>query len=215
MYKRAAQIGTAALIAIALGVLPGCAPSPAPATEASPSPSPSTPTSTPSATPTQSPVADPADPSTWTISDSAVGPIELGGDFESTLATLPAPWSSDAESCSYSAWWRQPDGLYGMYFFRGNDSDTGQIEEVAVFGLDSPDGGPKTAEGLGAGASRAEVQAAYPDAEEGTAEIGTESWLRVPSSGDAHVFFQFREGDDTARGVVVTTGAEPAYEVCG
>lgn len=217
MYRRAAQVGSAALMAIALGVLAGCAPSPAPATESSPSPAPSTPTSTPSATPTPSsdPVADSADPSTWTISDSAVGPIELGGDFDSTLASLPAPWSSDAESCSYSAWWRQPEGLYGMYFFRSNESDTAPIKEVAVYGLASPDGGPKTAEGLGAGSTRADVLAAYPDAEEGTAEIGTESWLRLPSSGDAHVFFQFPEGQDIARGVVVTTDAEPAYEVCG
>lgn len=203
-----------AVMGIAAAVLTGCAAS-APgsvATEAAaPSASP-TPTSTPSETAT----ADPADPSTWIISDAGVGPIEVGGDFAATLTALPTEWTNDQQSCAWSAWWKSEDTSWGMYFVRGNESEGDPIKEISVYtASEVATDGPVTAEGLGVGATKEEILAAHPEAEEGVSEIGGGSWIRLPGDGDAHVFFDFREGETVANDVVVTTMSQPSYEVCG
>ncbi len=198
--------------AAAVGLLAGCTAS------ATPQPSPSeTATPTATATPTETPEADPADPTTWVISDAGIGPVTLGGDFAATLGALPDTWTND-DVCSWTAWWNAADSSYGVYFVRGTESDTEPISEMSVYsasedlaGVD----GPRTAEGLGVGATTDEVLAAYPDAEQGTAEIGAGTWMRLAGDAAGHVFFQFREGEDVANSVVVTTRDEPSYEVCG
>ncbi len=169
----------------------------------------------PTTTPTP-PAAD--DPSTWLISELGVGPVEIGGDFASTLAGLPDTWTNDQENCAWTAWLNVPEAGYGVAFVRGPESETAPISEISVYdsGEGKPtDGAPATAEGLGLGASKDEILAEYPGAEEGTAQIGGGTWLELPSDGPAHVFFEFREGETTASDVVVTTRSEPSYEVCG
>lgn len=203
---------------ILVAALAGCTPAAddGPPTS-TPSPS-TTPSATPDGSPSPAPEPDLADPSTWIISEEGVGPIDIGGDFSATLDTLPESWENDAENCSWTAWWNADDASHGVFFVRGTESETAPIGEVTVYtAAEEPMAvdGPVTAEGLGVGATKDEVLAAYPDAEEGAAQIGGGSWLMLPGDGDAHVFFEFREGSDTASDVTVTTRSEPSYEVCG
>lgn len=94
----------------------------------------------------------------------------------------------------------------------GTESETAPIREISVYSAAETPAvvpGPVTEDGLGIGAARAEVLAAYPDAQDGVSTMGSDTWLMLPSATDAHVFFAFRENSDTAWDVTVTTGAEP------
>lgn len=202
---------------VLVGAVAGCAsePSSAPAEGSMPS---AAPDPSPSASPSAAPTVDPADPTTWIISENGVGPIDIGGDLAATLAELPDAWTNDTESCAWTAWWNAPDSSYGLYFVRGTESDAAPIGEISVYtAVEAPTAvpSPVTAEGLGLGATKADVLAMYPDAQEGTAQIGGGTWVMLSGNGDAHVFFEFREGADVASDVVVTTRDQPSYEVCG
>lgn len=176
-------------------------------------------TPTPSPEPTQTTAApDPEDPATWVISENGVGPIEIGGDLAGTLAKLPDTWTNDAENCAWTAWLKDSSVDYGVYFVRGTESDSAPISEISVYEQmqgEGATGAPATAEGLTLGATRDEILAAYPNAQEGKPQIGDGIWIMVPGDAAAHIFFEFREGSDTAWDITVTTRSEPSYEVCG
>ncbi|GAT72817.1 3-phosphoshikimate 1-carboxyvinyltransferase [Microbacterium sp. HM58-2] len=209
-----AIIATGFLVA----ALAGCAPaSTGGAPSSSPTPAPS-PSATPTEKPTTAPEPDPADTSTWIISPEGVGPIEIGGDLAATLDGLPDIWEHDTANCSWTAWWNADDASHGIFFVRGTESDTAPISEITVYTtaeIPMVADAPVTAEGLGLGATKEEVLAAYPGAQEGTAQIGGGTWIMLPGDDEAHVFFEFREGVVTASDVTVTTRSEPSYEVCG
>lgn len=168
-------------------------------------------------TASSSPSADPQDPTTWIISDAGVGPIEIGAQLDETLTQLPDTWTND-ENCSWTAWWNSEDSSYGVFFVRGTESDDAPLREISVYtAAEEPVAvpSPVTEAGLGIGATKEEVVAAYPGAEEGEAPIGGGTWLKLPGEGQVHVFFEFREGATGASDVVVTVGEQPSYEVCG
>lgn len=208
-YGSGMKTGSIVVLFIGAVALAGCAPS-APAGK---------PSTDPISTPAPSAVeTDPSDPTAWVISESGVGPIAIGGDFAATFGGLPDVWTNDTASCDWTAWWNAEDQSYGMFFARGTESDTAPISEVSVYtATASPIAvpSPVTAEGLGIGATKSAVLDAYPGALEGTAQIGAGTWIMLPSDAEAHVFFEFREGSEAASDVVVTTGSEPSYEVCG
>ncbi|WP_460799494.1 hypothetical protein [Microbacterium sp. GXF0217] len=185
---------------------------PAPSASAAPDPSASPDPSAPGADD-----PDLEDPSTWIVGAEGIGPILIGGDFDATLAELPTTWTSDGAACSWAAFWNAADASFSIRFVRGAEDQSEPISEVSASAMaDSVTGpvGPETAESLGIGATRDEILAAYPDAEEGTASIDGE-WIRVPSDADGQIFFQFLTGADRAWAVTVTTRDEPSYEVCG
>lgn len=186
--------------------------------EAEPTPS-ATPTSstTPAPTADPEPSANPEDPTTWIISEAGVGPIEIGAQLGATLEMLPPTWTNDA-NCSWTAWWNADDSTYGVLMVRGSEGEDAPLREVSVYtAAESPTAvpSPVTGKGLGVGATKEDVLAAYPDAEEGTALAGWGTWLKIPGDSEAHVFFEYREGVPGASDVVVTIGEQPSYEVCG
>ncbi|MFS0893448.1 hypothetical protein [Microbacterium sp. 179-I 3D3 NHS] len=203
-------------VAAAMVLLAGCAA----AGEPHPSPTRTTAAETSASrppSPSEAAEIDPDDPGTWVITDAGVGPIELGGDLAATLAELPDTWRND-EACSWTAWWEGEETGTGLFFLRGTESETAPISEISVYTAatgSTADGLPRTADGLGIGATSEELFAAYPDAEQVTAEIGSSTWIRLPGDADGRVFFEFREGETTASSVVVTTHEQPSYEVCG
>lgn len=205
---------TAFMMSAAFGalMLAGCATaSPAPETttrEPVPSPTSSAPS------PTSEPPVDLEDPSTWAVTETGIGPIETGGDFDATLSELPESWTND-DNCSWTAWWNAEDQSYSMNFVRGTESDDAPIVLASASAADpvTPGVGPRTTEGLGIGSTRDEVRAQYPDAAEGEAPIGDGTWLSVAGDG-ATIFFEYYTGDQ-ANAVTVTTLEEPPYEVCG
>ncbi|WP_243225008.1 hypothetical protein [Microbacterium sp. CIAB417] len=205
----------AALLAVTL-LLAGCSTA-AEGPETEPPTTGPTPTATAEETASPTPAPDPADPATWTISAEGIGPVHIGGDFDGTLADLPTSWTSDGAACSWAAFWNAPDASFSMHFVRGSENQSDPISEVSASTMaDAVSGpvGPVTAEGLGVGAARDEILAGYPDAEEGTGAVDGE-WIRIPSDGEAQIFFQFLTGADLAWAVTVTTRDEPSYEVCG
>lgn len=209
--------GIGVVAGVLIAAMAGCAPTAGDGGAPS-SPPASTPSSGPTSSEAPSSEPDPGDPSSWIISDAGVGPIEIGGDFAAALAELPETWSNDTANCSWSAWWNADDAHYGIFFVRGTESETAPISEISVYtAAETPSDveGPVTRDGLGIAATEEEILAAYPDAQKGAAQIGGGTWIMLPGDGDAHVFFEYREGVDAASDVVVTTRSEPSYEVCG
>lgn len=207
---------TGPIIAIALGALlvAGCSTT-APAPEqtiTAPVPSPTLPTPEPSPT-SESPI-ELEDPSTWAITETGIGPLEPGGDFEATLSELPDSWAND-EQCSWAAWWNAEDRSYTVDFVRGTESEDAPILSASASAADPVTSGvgPRTEDGLGIGSTKDEVLAQYPDAGEGRSQIGEGTWLSVPGDGTT-IFFEYYTGEE-ANAVTVTTLEEPPYEVCG
>ncbi|GAA3645046.1 hypothetical protein [Microbacterium marinilacus] len=218
--------GSGAAAASALltaALLAGCAPSAEPVeTSSAPAQDAPTPTeTTPAPTGTSAPPVqeDVADPSTWQIEDGEIGPLEIGEDFDETLAELSAgDWTND-EACGWTAYWNAPDGAFTVWFARDEQTDPGPIETIAVeWGPDAPTGvGPRTEDGdVGLGSTRDEVRAVYPQAEELSSGMDGRVFLWVSDDDpeDGALFFEYLEGQDAAQSVVLTREDEPPYEVC-
>lgn len=210
---RTRRPGVLVIAALAVAALAGCStPSgpPVPTTPIEPDPAVTDETPPPA-------TADPEDPATWRIDGAGIGPVLLGDDFAETLDELPDSWNND-EQCSQVAFWNAPDGSYMAAFSRDAVDDTAPIDLVSVSApADAVTAaGPVTEEDLGIGATKDQVRAAYPHADEGEAAIGDGStWMRIAFEGGAAIFFQYAPDAEEAFGVVVTTLLEPSYEQCG
>lgn len=204
----------AMVMTVALG---GCAATPAPAGSATPTAPPVTSSASPSpsASPSDEPTLDLNDPASWIVTRSSIGPVQLGDQFSQARKAVPT-WTVD-ETCSWTAFWNAPDHSQTAYFVHDSAEQDGEIDTIDVAALVplEPADGPRTPEGLGFGSTRAEVLAAYPDAEEQTSTIDEAKMLRVDGAGDGSLFFTFAQGGDAVRAITLTVLDEPPYEVCG
>ncbi|WP_257502762.1 hypothetical protein [Microbacterium sp. zg.B185] len=180
---------------------------------AAPTPEPTS-TAAPSASvPTPTPTTDPADPSTWLISEAGIGPITLNAPFSDAVAQLPTDVERDPEVCTHSVLWQDADGD-NLWIVRDASRDDAAPLELVEWGdwTEPYDvGGPRTAAGIGVGSTVDEVWAAYPDALETTQRISPDiHYISVDA-----IFFSYREPSTVINVVTVTDAEQPPYEICG
>lgn len=222
-----------ALTALAVGslALTGCtsssdtdASAPSPTTSsvaASPSTSPA-PSATPeTGTPTPTPTIDLADPSSWVVSATGIGPITLGGSAAAAAESMTAftTTSNDgAPECPVTVY--DSDAVPSIYIGTENvDSDVITSIRLGV-GL-VPDGAtsPTTAEGIGIGSTVDELTAAYPSIAVTGEYNGTEYRGVQGDAGDWLVFSSGPSSDGAAASPVNTialgVGPVPPTEFCG
>ncbi|MFC4139034.1 MULTISPECIES: hypothetical protein [unclassified Microbacterium] len=219
MTRMMGERATATLGAMTLAViLAGCG-TPTPTSSTAPPPtSVQSPTPTPIETEHTNPEADPADPTTWTITAEGMGPVQLDELFADAVAGVPT-WTVD-ENCTWAAFWNDQETGVTAYFARDSEVSDGNVTTIDVASTTDtvqPQDGPRTADGLGVGSTRDDVLAAHPDAVEQKPTIGDGALLRVGPAGEGQgaIFFSFRAGEDTVSAVTVTAREEPPYEVCG
>lgn len=174
--------------------------------------------SEPPATPKPAPTIDADDPSTWVITSSGIGPLQLGSDFSETVDALPDAWTHDPAQCSWVAWVNDDDTT--IWFAQDSDSaespiSTASVESTPADETAGSDDGPRTEDGLGLGSSKDDILTIHPDATEIPATIGDSVFIAVADAGVGTLFFEFAADSDAASSVTVTERAEPAYEMCG
>jgi hypothetical protein len=194
----------------AAALLTGCAASPAPSPTAT-----TEPTAAPTPTPSATPAVDPADPGTWLIDATGVGPVEFGAPAETEAADLTAAYTdvTDAAACSVLMFdsagspsiWLSPDpgGAINAILV------TGETAEGSVYA-----GSPRTEEGIGVGSTRAELIAAYPElADTVQDDVGYEEYSLAENAG-TWIHFEV-EPNGLVVGIVLNAQPVAPYEYCG
>jgi hypothetical protein len=206
-------VAYAATILASVVLLGACAAPAEPAgAAASPAPPAAVATPTPTPTPSPTPARDPADPSTWIISETGMGPLVLDQPFSQAVAQLPSPVERDLERCTNQVWWRDADDS-ALVILHNGSNDAAPLHLVMWADWVEPYdvGGPRTAKGIGVGSTVDEVRAAYPDAVETTQAVSPDiHYLAVGT-----VFFSYREPSTVINVVTVTAADQPPYELCG
>jgi len=219
-------------------VLAGCTsestatPTPTPsatAVEATPATTPSaTVTATaapaPEATPTApaAPAVDLADPVSWVMSSSGLGPVQLGGSATATIDDLAAaggPAATRQEACPVIG---IEDPAIPFIYFGTESFDSDVITSVRLgigSALEEGRPSPTTAEGIGLDSTLAEAQAAYPGLERTGEYNAVEYWGVAPGGDDWLVFTvgkpDLGEGAGMISTISVGDGPVPPSEFCG
>ena len=173
------------------------------------------PPSTTSASPSKSSAPSPsssfdtANPSTWLITETGIGPVEIGS-YSAADALSPsfvqADWcegleffdSSGAYPVGFGVISHPGKGGVGGIGIRmpGNIAVTGPVEES-----------PLTESGIGLGSSLADLTTAEPN---GAFETGVEWPKYVVSAGARWILFEVSESEPFVRGITVTEQLPPA-----
>lgn len=227
----------AGVVALAVAtVLSGCvgggpSPDPSPTGVASPTPahSPSpAPTATPSPAASPSPTAgaapdwpayDPADPNTWTIDFTGIGPFTLGDSFDQQVSAFTAFPREDCLNDAVASY--DPPGLWFAASRDGSDAGTVALVSASSRRVGSEAApGPHTDAGIRPGDTVSALLEAYPAIEVRQTNIspyyvltdGT-SWIHFVVYGASTV--EELQGDDEIDTIVVSMLPVPPPEICG
>jgi len=169
----------------------------------------------PSSTPTAEPL-DLADPSSWTIDFSGVGPLTRGGSIAAERASMTAfVDESNPEVCA-------------IVTFDGIDEDVPDISSVSaadpdistdllLSGENTPDlfaaGSPTTEAGIGIGSTEAALNAAYP-ALQAQPGPGADSVHYTLTDGTGYIHFTVYP-TKLVQSIAVSASPTLPYEYCG
>lgn len=209
---RFAAITVAAVIALGSG---GCtadaAPEPtrSPSSVSTPSPSATTTLGTPAPTPTPTSTAayDPDDVSTWQITYSGIGPVQLDRPVADILAEVP----SGETSCRPGV-----ASFFGSEVVAVGDGTASDLVKTATTGgapeqLDASTA-PTTDAGIAAGSSFEQLLTAYPDAEPYSDSNGRPGYRLT--DGSSWIHFTSVDGS-TIDGIDVSRSPGDLKEYCG
>ena len=160
------------------------------------------------AEPTESQAQDPADPSTWMVTAEGLGPILLGTDVAAYAAV--GPYGEVPSDCPNPAVHVLEGEGFGQILIVTGD-DLSAVREVTVTAWIPTAGvpSPKTAAGIGLGASVADVKAAYA----GITAGGKYGDQYAVQDGSGWVIFVIK--DDVVVGVASSQTSILPSEYCG
>ncbi|WP_146236336.1 hypothetical protein [Curtobacterium sp. MCBD17_023] len=222
--------------AVALGMIP----QPFTASAPAPSPSPTGPAmpSTPAAAPVRE-IPDPTptptgtkgafalnDPSTWTISGSEVGPIEIGGEFEAEGDDLRVAYRSlppGEGSCTVPGTWAREGYSTIELAWEETETSGALVRSVSGVLITAEDGGtptslvpgPTTAAGIGVGSTIGEVRAVYSTLVNSTPDFSGPGSMWDVTQADSVLRFQVGTDGEHVNAIWVSTDPNRPMAVCG
>lgn len=169
-----------------------------------------TPTPSPSPTPTGPDLADPA---SWIVSFTGLGPIEVGAPIDGTASLMTAFTVATQEVCPWVTAYAA-DGLPSVWL--PDPQSTGVVNQIVLQAWGGPAtaavaSSPTTAEGVGVGSTLAELQAAYPALTEQQGKYA----VFYAVTDDAGHWINFSVTGDLVDGIVIRDEAKIDSEYCG
>lgn len=207
-FTRAHRRPVVTVLAIAAALaLAGCSSSPGAST--------AVPTETVTLTPTATPTPtgpDLADPSSWTVDFTGVGPVELGAPILGTASLMTAFTVATQEACPWVTAYAA-EGLPSVWL--PDPQDTGVVGQIVLQAWSGPAAvaasSPKTDAGVGVGSTLAELRAAYPTL---TEQQGKYAVFHAVTDDAGH-WINFSVMDDVVDAIVVRDEATIDSEYCG
>ncbi|QPZ37198.1 hypothetical protein [Paramicrobacterium chengjingii] len=168
-------------------------------------------------TETSSPEESTPTPEAWAITETGIGPFEIGMRYADALTAPGADVSELCEGVAQVTVSDAPDAT--MWVMASEHDPESTLAEISVSApadtVEDIPGGPETDKGIGLGASVDDMRATYPDARElDDTGVPDRVMYYVPADDGGGIIFTATRGGDTIWQISVTAGDAPSYEPC-